>query len=67
MRRRGQAQAQAAHQEPLSERVDRAGVQQYEDPAAARLSRTRGRIAAALADDAEPEPSDVEEIECECE
>lgn len=33
----------AGHQEPLEERVDKAGKLQREDPAKARLSREHGR------------------------
>lgn len=51
MRRRPQATPPpASHQEPLEDRVDKAGIRQREDPAKARESREKGRQAALDAD-----------------
>lgn len=54
-----------SHQEPLTERVDKAGIKECCDPDEARHSRAQGRVAAYEADGNEPDPFDVEEAEGE--
>ncbi len=49
-----------AFQEPLADRVDRDGMAQHADPAAARRARARGRVSAKIADGLEPDQSDVD-------
>ena len=48
-------------QEPLEDRVDKAGQQQLSDADAARKSRARGRVEAAQSDGDDPDPEDVAE------
>ncbi len=50
-----------SHQEPLEDRVDKAGIKQCCDPAEAKRSRAEGRVRVAEDEGYDADPSDLDD------